>query len=296
MSLRQDTKPILPATVDLFLFSGQSNMAGRGVTSPQWPQPAPIPIAQAGYEYRAVSAPHCLSPLGEPFGRLENKADGIDDGAMKTGSLVTAFINTYYQCTKTPIVGISASKGGSSILQWQPGSPFLEDAKSRLAEGGAFLKDQGICIRHTYLLWCQGETDGDHGMPPRQYRLSFERMLSELKAAGVETCFLIRIGCYNGKEPISYEDLIREQTVTAQEHPDVVMVSLDFCSMRERGLMKDAFHYYQAAYNEVGIQAGIHAASYVNTGIEPSMFDPYFHSLYLGESGFTKEGVPQVIS
>ena len=95
-------------TVDLFLFMGQSNMAGRGIVSEKWAQPAPQIMEGAGYEYRAISAPDKLYPLTEPFGRQENAEDGINDGNMKTGSLVTAFVNACYQKTGVPIVGVSA--------------------------------------------------------------------------------------------------------------------------------------------------------------------------------------------
>lgn len=139
-------------TVDLFLFMGQSNMAGRGIVSEKWAQPAPQIMEGAGYEYRAISAPDKLYPLTEPFGRQENAEDGINDGNMKTGSLVTAFVNACYQKTGVPIVGVSASKGGSSILQWQPGTPYLSDTLRRLAKARRFLEKEGIFIRHTFML------------------------------------------------------------------------------------------------------------------------------------------------
>lgn len=53
--------------VFLLGFMGQSNMAGRGNA-----QEAPALIPGAGYEYRAITAPDCLSPLEEPFGENEN--------------------------------------------------------------------------------------------------------------------------------------------------------------------------------------------------------------------------------
>ena len=99
---------------DLFLFLGQSNMAGRGdkLKSPQL-------IDGAGFEFRAITDPTKLYPISEPFGKDENKVDGINDQNKKTGSLVTSFVNTLYTRTNIPIVGISASKGGSCISQWQ---------------------------------------------------------------------------------------------------------------------------------------------------------------------------------
>lgn len=103
-------------TVDLFMFMGQSNMAGRGIVTPEHPEPAPEPLPNAGYEYRAVSDPGKLVPISEPFGRAENRRGGIDDGDMKTGSMVTAFVNAYYTRTGVPVVGVSASKGGRFLV------------------------------------------------------------------------------------------------------------------------------------------------------------------------------------
>lgn len=166
--------------------------------------------------------------------------------------------------TGVPIVGISASKGGSSILQWQPGGAFLEDTKERLTACRELLDKQDIRVRHTYMLWCQGETDGDHGMGEDDYKKYFRKMLEEMKAAGVKNVFLIRIGQYNGTAAISYEKIRSAQEKLAEEYDDVVAVSEEFAFMKERGLMKDDFHYYQAAYNEVGELAGMRTAEYVN--------------------------------
>ena len=65
-------------SVDLVLFAGQSNMAGRGCAA----EAAPCP-EEAGWEYRAVSAPDALYPIGEPFGRHENVPGALDDGEKK---------------------------------------------------------------------------------------------------------------------------------------------------------------------------------------------------------------------
>lgn len=270
--------------VDLFLFMGQSNMAGRGIVDEESGESAPVILPGGGYEYRAVTAPDRLCPMEEPFGKEENRKDGIDDGERKTGSLATAFINAYYQCTKTPVIAISASKGGSSILEWQPGGNFLEDAKERLKSGRQYLTEHGYSIRHIYMLWCQGETDGDREMGSEEYRLYFEQMLAEMKEAGTEKCFLIRIGEYNGEGASDYNKIIEAQTQIPKENQDVVLISTDFTEMKKRGGMKDWFHYYQWAYNEVGLKAGMNAGIYVNTGKEPVLYDPYYKNLYFGSS------------
>ena len=142
---------------DLFLFMGQSNMAGRGVTCSRFPQSAPACLPGAGWEFRAVSDPNRLYPAAEPFGALENRPGGIFEPGMKTGSMVTAFINAYFEETHTPVIGVSASKGGSAIREWQPGSPFLEDALLRLRTAEKYLADSCIPIRRRFVLWCQGK-------------------------------------------------------------------------------------------------------------------------------------------
>ena len=47
-------------TYDFFLFAGQSNMAGRGISCPQFPEAAPALISGAGVEFRAISDPSAL--------------------------------------------------------------------------------------------------------------------------------------------------------------------------------------------------------------------------------------------
>lgn len=249
--------------IDLFLFMGQSNMAGRGETCDRFPEPAPALTPGAGYEYRAVTAPNCLFPICEPFGKQENRSTGIDDGDRKSGSMVTAFVNAYYERTAVPVVGISASKGGSSIRQWQPDTDFLLDTKARLRSAQQYLTAEHYHIRHTFLLWCQGETDGDHQMNAADYQRYFSAMWQELKSWGVEQCFLIVIGEYNGPNAINYHDIQQAQRTLAAQNSDITLVDDSFASMKERGLMKDSFHYYQTAYNEVGRNAGKNAAEYL---------------------------------
>lgn len=281
-------------TVDLFLFAGQSNMAGRGITTPEHPQGAPETTPGAGFEYRAVSDPLRLYALSEPFGRFENNPAGIDDGDKKTGSLVTAFVNAYYEKTGVPIVGVSASVGGSNIGQWQPGSAYLKDTAMRLAAAADFLSQNGYDVRHRFLLWCQGESDGDLGTAPALYRQRFDAMLSALFDCGIETCFLIRIGRYNGDRGFCYETIGEAQEAIAASDGRVQMVSRLFPRMKERGLMKDAFHYYQQAYNEVGTDAGLHAAEWVNGLRENTPVrkqKPVFiYLLRHGETDWNREG------
>lgn len=249
---------------DLFLFAGQSNMAGRGITSQQWRETAPEGIPGAGYEYRAVSDPERLSVVKEPFGVNENDPKGIYEPGMKTGSMVTAFINAYYLKTGMPVLAVSASKGGSSIEQWQGTEDYLTDAIRRFRKAEGYVEEKQLLIRHRYVAWCQGETDGDLGTDPAIYKERFENMFDQLKKEGIETCFLIAIGEYNGDKGFDYSKIRQAQIELAKEIPEIELVCDDFHTMRARGLMKDDFHYYQKAYNEAGRTAGNKAGAFVN--------------------------------
>ena len=201
--------------VDLFMFMGQSNMAGRGVPCEKWPQGIPNLTLGAGWEFRAISDPTKLYPISEPFGVDENNSKGINDvfssgKKAKTGSMVTAFANAYYAKTGVPIVGLSASKGGSRIGQWLPDASdgFLKDALERYhgavkflqnagdsheqQDGATTMSDVSYRIRHRYMLWCQGESDGDRGTTADEYKERFHILWQEMKRAGIEKCFLIK--------------------------------------------------------------------------------------------------------
>ncbi len=240
--------------IDFILFMGQSNMAGRGAVSAEHPEPVPQLIEGAGYEYRAVSAPGRLSPLEEPFGITENRADGIND-PRKSGSMVTSFVNTWYTCTGIPVVGVSASKGGSSILRWQPGAPFMIDAEERVKSALRFFDESGITVRRKLLLWCQGESDGDCGMSGSDYISYFTKTLDTVLGWGLEHCYMVKIGKYNGSQNIDYSIIRNAQEKIASTDSRVTICSRLFETMRERGLMKDDFHYFQEGYNEVGADA-----------------------------------------
>ena len=110
-------------TVDLLFFMGQSNMAGRGDAAL-----APVVAPGMGYEYRAVTDPDTLHPLEEPFGVNENDPAGVYEPGMKTGAMVSSFVNACTAQTGVPVVGVSCAKGGSAIAKWLPGTPYYQDA------------------------------------------------------------------------------------------------------------------------------------------------------------------------
>lgn len=235
---------------DILLFMGQSNMAGRG----DWKLAPQVPEGTA-YEYRAVTRPDTLAPLAEPFGVDENRLEGVYEPGMKTGSMAAAFVNACYRETKRPIIAVSCAKGGSSINEWLPGTPYFADAADRFRSCMDYVKSQGITVRSTGLVWCQGCTDADNGMEKEEYKQKTRRFLEEFMKLGVETVYFIQIGNHR-EEPDRYVPMQEAQQELAEEHGSIELVCQLFKTFRERGLMKDSFHYKQEAYNLVGEAAG----------------------------------------
>lgn len=270
---------------DLWMFMGQSNMAGRGISNSSHPETYPTIVDGAGFEFRAISDPTTLYPIVEPFGVSENKSSGINDGNSKTGSMVTSFANAYYKYTNVPIIGVSASKGGSAIASWQHGvtNSLLDDAMDRFEDAIDYCETNDIQIRHKYVLWCQGEHEADDNQTVEYYKTMFDAMAEYCFQCGIEKIFIVRIGKENSGDGTNYDYMIRGQNTIAQNSKDYIMASTEFASMYSRGLMKDAYHYFQQAYNEVGTYAGINCANYVNTGKEPTMYDPLDNNLYFSK-------------
>lgn len=275
--------------VDLIVFAGQSNMAGRGETSEDFPDTAPAVIPGAGYEFKSITDPTKLYPLAEPFGYEENATDdasGINDGTKKTGSMVSAFVNAYYANNgNVPVVAVSASEGGSSSSEWLPdtGNNFI-DLVNRVNTARTWLVDNGYSIRHQYCVWCQGESDGDDIAGGKEtfdeYTTRARAIFDGLIANGMEKVMLVRIGHHNSGTSKRYSEIIKWQTEEAQTNEALVMVSCDFAGMRAKNMMKDAFHYYQEGYNIVGTSAGINSAFFAMTGKEPTVYDPEFDTFH----------------
>lgn len=259
--------------VDLVMFMGQSNMAGRGVTAD-----APTVGEGHGYEFRAVSDPTKLYPITEPFGANENH--GVVKESSKTGSMVSAFVNAYYEARKVPIVAVSCSKGGTGTDFWAPNGDALNEAIARHNAAKEWLEDNGYIIARDFMVWCQGETDANDGITADAYSANLTAIIEEMiTESDVEFCAVVRIG--NKKDaPTQFDKVIFAQTNLCKTYGKAVLVSTRLAAFAAEGKMKDAYHYTQEGYNIVGADAGANTAYYVNTGKEPSMYDPEYDNTY----------------
>ncbi|MBR0366194.1 MAG: hypothetical protein IJH94_05275, partial [Clostridia bacterium] len=247
-----------------------SNMSGRGSAAE-----AVVCSPDAGFEFRAVSDPHTLYPVTEPFGLNEDRVGGIcdknSDGTTKrSGSMVSAAVDEYHKKTGRQLVAVSASIGGTNTDEWL--KTYISDAASRLSAAKAFLERNGIGIGRVFVVWCQGESDGDAKTTAEKYTANLKEIYAEFSAAGAEKCFVIQTGHYNyvkypdknagltGMEWDGKYGVIRDAQAALCEADDNFVFAGSL--MPHLDEMRDPFHYYQSAYNAVGTAAADAIAEY----------------------------------
>lgn len=244
---------IIDNKVDLVIFAGQSNMSGRGNAAT-----ATVCDLRAGFEYKPVSNPSALTPIVEPFGLHEDREGAIydlyDNGITKrTGSMVSAVVDSYYKKSGRQIVAVSASIGGTSTAQWK--EKYIDDAVQRLEVAKKFLEENGIDTERIFVVWCQGETDGDNNVSADEYIENTKELFDKFRKCGAEKCFMIQIGHYRdgGITDMSYELIRNAQADLCKTDSDFVLVG-SFEPYRYD--MKDEYHYNQSSYNTVGKTVG----------------------------------------
>lgn len=235
-------------TVDLVLFSGQSNMSGRGDGAL-----ATVCPEGEGYWYKDGA----LTQIAGDFG---NESDS-------TGSMVSSVAKAYYDACGVPIVAVSYSSGGTKIAQFAPDEAFYQNGASLYNEAAAYLEAQGYTIRKKAMVWCQGESDAYDGTSQADYEAAFLAIRDALKTdCGITEFFMVEIGQYK-TDLTMYDDIKAAQEHLTATEPDIIMASRKFVGAT--GLMKDTWHYTQPAYNLVGRDTGVHMAYYHATGIRP---------------------------
>ena len=258
--------------VDIFMFMGQSNMAGRGRSSSAAGDYVGVTCAEGhGYEFRAVTDPTELYPIEEPFGINENNMR-INDGTKKTGSLVSAFCEAYYEKTGVPIIAVSASQGGTNIAEWQN---MIDEAIDRLENCLNYIYSQDMfTLRHIEMVWLQGEANANKDFT--EYSTGLDNIVKKIMEHGVEHCFLIQIGNYmssvNEQYYRNYKVFQQKQADLCDENENLTLVSVKLAGMPDGpndGFMHLNNHYTQKAYDIVGTDAAINAAYYITTGLKP---------------------------
>lgn len=234
--------------VDLVMFMGQSNMAGRGTASE-----ATVCAEGHGYEFRAVSDPTKLYNIEEPFGAAENNSAVTD--TRKTGSLVSAFCETYYNQTERPIVAVSCAQGATASEFWKPDGAALNEAISRYNSAVAYLENNNYVIENRIMVWYQGCGDGENGVSADTYTANTKAIFDEMMDNGIEICGMIQIG------PYSYIRNAQSAICDESSTDGIIMLSTLPNSLEKQA---DGLHLTQASYNTVGEDAAENLAAFLS--------------------------------
>lgn len=255
-SAQNGTAPPAPSvTVDLIIFAGQSNMSGNGGNAAL----APVVPAGQGYEYRPVSAPNALFPLVEPFGR--NERGYISDAPQyQNGTLVSAFVTSYYSKTGVPVVAVPATHGGTDSGYWA-NDATKADLLSRFIKAKTYLEKNNFTVRHKYLIFLQGESDAVKGVSDFDYKNNLTSAFQPLFANGLEQVFIITPG-YAIDGLYSYNDVVAAQIDLCNSSDLFSIGSTLLHKLPPNAYLADAVHYNQTGLNMVGSNAGANVAAY----------------------------------
>ena len=251
--------------VDLIVFAGQSNMSGWGGDA----SAAPALTEGAGAEYRAVSDPSKLVTITEPFGIYEN-TEIMNDLYLKRGSLVTAFVNEWYKETGTPVVAVSASKGGTPSTYWAS-EAVCNEVIERFKGAKNWLQENGYEVNNQFLVFLQGENDILEKVPDEQYLTDINAFSGRMFISGIDKFLMIRIGGEKG-DHYAYQRIVDLQTELCRTDPRFVLVSTLLSGVGDDHMI-DKYHYDQAALNLLGADAARNGAYFAKTRKDPEIKD-----------------------
>ncbi len=263
--------------VDLVLFSGQSNMAGRGDYGD-----ATVCPPFAGYEYHSVKTPlsggaapasisPALSTVNEPFGKYENnpvmndKSDAAYD--RRNGDMVSSVMKAYYDKSGVPVVGVQASRGGETTTYFLDDNVMTE-MTTRYKDAEVYLTAAGYTVRKKFMVWCQGCSDADEIIAGKRtletYKLNVQQIFNKVtENTGISDIFVVRIGhrANNNNADAVYKTVNEAQAEIIEANNNLHEAGNLYTDDYKK-LMRDNFHYYQPAYNSIGETAGNNIAQY----------------------------------
>eukprot|EP00253_Pinus_taeda_P007516 PITA_07516 len=160
--------------MDIFVLSGQSNMAGRGgVYNSHWDhfltdecQPNPSIFRLNSH----LQWEQAREPLHADID--ERKVCGTGPGMI--------FANTILKHSKDPektrIGLVPCAIGGTAIKEWEKGSLLYENMITRTKTA---LNHGGILRA---ILWCQGESDVGSDQDANSYKQNLERLIHDIRS------------------------------------------------------------------------------------------------------------------
>lgn len=268
---------------DIILFSGQSNSCGRARTTD---------VATDMDVFLSIASSKAITFNNNSSGTPQQIVEPISANGTSYYGYIPAWLNAYYAVTGRKVCACYSSNGGTPIANFLKGATYY--GASKVNNTKAALQSNNKTIGHIYLVWCQGETDGDNNRTTEYYKTNFRQMLNDLKAdCGIEKAFMMRIGQINSGTSEKYRPIIKAQNELCQENDDIIMVSTVFAGALNfqeedgstRNLMRDSFHYKPEGYVRAGLEGGSNAGYYVNSGEKPTLLE--YERLRINAAGWT---------
>lgn len=238
---------------EVFIIAGQSNAANHGdvMTSPQ----------------RLVKA---LNPQTGQWTRARDPQPGASDWSdfdlptRPSGSPWPTFGDSLSESLNLPIGIISTAYGGTSISDWQKGSP--EGHYARLMEAARLVEHEGRCGFRT-VLWHQGESDAIEATSELNYRNLASRLLADFSNdSNCSQKWIFSIASYFPELPDSQMLAIRNAQISLATSglifrgPDTDTLGLNFRSN------SDGVHWSLQGQQEFGRMMAQRALQYILNG------------------------------
>ncbi len=254
---------VTQATVDVVLFTGQSNMVGRDTSQ----YTAEIKNGQA-YEYKynnggEDSLVAVANPVGETFGNVE-----VSSGS----SIVPEFCELYTNQTGRKIVAVHVARGGRAISNFEQGGAVYQNIISKYTGAIDYLtENENFNIGKKFYLMFQGESDTG-STTKEDYKtkyLSFHN--------GLKTAFGMEFGAmfYTGRDSTAYADgIVRINTAKyelATENDDIILCSdsaSEYITTNPEYLKSDNVHFNAAGMQALAAEACTSIVNYLGYGEE----------------------------
>lgn len=293
--------------VDIILFSGQSNSCGRaqlGDCSTEEDLLLSTPISKA-FHFNNLESTEPLE-IVEPISANGSGTYGY------IPAFLNAYYETTKRRVCACFMssgGANLSKFVPYVLDdnSQPTTTrntYFKAMVDRVSHAKTQLTTLGYTVGGIYLVWCQGENDAYYYGYSNNYATAYEQTLTtpELKTAyykelfmtlvdglkteiGLDKAFIIRIG-HRKENPTKWEmygPIVQAQSELGKEQNDCVLVSTVFAGAEKfieedgsvRDLMRDYTHYKPEGYVRAGMEAGVNAGIYINSGkrIKPILLE-----------------------
>ncbi len=247
--------------VDVILFSGQSNMRGKGSSTA-------VNVAQTAgtaYEYKASS---------NSLVSLQNPVEGADGT-----NLVPSFCKKYVEKTGRKVVAVHLSFDATAINGFIQGTDIYNQLVDKYNKAIACVQNNGYTVGKRFYVFLQGEWDVVKGSDAttEQYKERFLNMHNGLKRdLGIQFCGLIYSGHlghdYDSTQASRFTVINNAQKQLVNENSDIYLATDITVGMSmDNESMVDDYHYGTNAYIKIGESAGNNIGSLFSDRTAPTI-------------------------